>query len=299
MRIVLSGASGLIGAALVSSLAAAGHEAVRLVRRSPSNAASEIEWNPATGMLDAAALRGADAVIHLSGESVASGRWTAARKASILESRIASTSLLARTIAGMEDPPKTWLCASAIGIYGDCGERVVDETGTPGKGFLADVCRKWEEAARPAAEAGCRVVNLRFGVVLSEKGGALKAMVAPIRLGLGGAIGNGRQYMSWIALDDAVGAILHVLDDARIAGPVNLVSPNPATNAELTKALGRVLSRPTLFAVPAFAIRLALGEMADEMLLASTRVRPGRLIESGYRFAWPELEPMLRHALRR
>jgi hypothetical protein len=250
-------------------------------------------------MLDAAALRGADAVIHLSGESVASGRWTAARKASILESRIASTTLLARTIAGMEDLPKTWLCASAIGIYGDCGERVVDETGASGKGFLADVCRKWEEAARPAAEAGCRVVNLRFGVVLSEHGGALKAMLGPMRLGLGGAIGNGRQYMSWIALDDAVGAIMHVLESAAVSGPVNLVSPNPATNAELTKALGRVLSRPTLFAVPAFAIRLALGEMADEMLLASTRVRPARLIESGYRFAWPELEPMLRHALLR
>jgi len=299
MKIVISGASGLIGAALIPSLESAGHKVVRLVRRASTDAASEIEWNPATGKLDLSALRDADAVIHLSGESIASGRWTAARKATILESRIASTSLLARVISSMEHPPKTWLCASATGYYGNCGDAIVDESSAPGKGFLTEVCRKWEEATRPAADTGCRVVTLRFRVVLSENGGALKTMLCPMRLGLGGAIGNGRQYMSWIGLQDAVGAILHALEHTELSGPVNLVSPNPVTNAVFTKTLGRVLSRPTFMTAPAFAVRLALGEMADELLLASIRVRPAQLLNSGYRFAWPDLEPMLRHELAR
>lgn len=297
MRVVLSGASGLIGAALVSALEGAGHEVVRLVRRASAHGGREIPWDPASGVLDAPALRGSDAAIHLSGENVAGGRWTAARKKAIRESRVQSTALLARTMARMEPPPGVWLCASAIGYYGDRGDRVVTESDAGGTGFLAEVCREWEAATGPASEAGIRVANLRFGVVLSAKGGALPAMLAPIRMGVGGPLGTGRQYVSWIAIDDAVKGIVHLLETPGVSGPVNLTSPNPVTNLELTKTLGRVLSRPAILRAPAFALRLALGEMAGEMLLAGARVRPERLLQSGYRFAWPDLEPFLRREL--
>ncbi|MBX7258919.1 MAG: TIGR01777 family oxidoreductase [Candidatus Hydrogenedentes bacterium] len=298
MRIILSGSSGLIGSALVSSLQSAGNDVIRFVRRASSDPATEIEWDPARGRIDMSSLNGADAIIHLSGENVAAGRWTSARKVAIRESRVQTTSFLASVISQMEQPPKTWLCASAIGYYGDTQDRVVTEIDQPGNGFLADVCRAWENATRPAADAGIRVVNLRFGVVLSDRGGALEKMLMPIRLGVGGALGDGRQYVSWVALEDAIGGILHVLNSRDVSGPVNITSPNPVTNMELTKTLGRVLSRPTALAAPAFALRLALGEMADEMLLTGARALPERLLQSGYRFAWPDLEPALRHLLK-
>jgi hypothetical protein len=249
------------------------------------------------GRLDAGALDGADALIHLSGENVASGRWSAAKKRAIYDSRIVSTQLLAKTIAALKPPPRTWLCASATGFYGSRDDEVLTEDSPSGAGFLAQVCIDWEKATRPAADGGIRVVNLRFGVVLSPKGGALAAMLMPIKLGVGGVIGDGRQYMSWIELDDAVSAIEHILRTDTLRGPVNVVSPGPVTNRELTKTLGRLVRRLTVLPLPSFAARLALSEMADEMLLASTRARPARLLENGYRFRYPDIESALRSLL--
>ena len=296
MRIAVSGASGLIGSALVPLLTTAGHQVRRLVRSEPKGP-DEVRWNPAAGSLDPAALEGCDAVIHLAGESIASHRWTAAQKQKILASRVDSTKLLAAALAKMPQPPRICLAASAIGYYGSRGDERLDESSAAGDDFLADVVRQWEAALRPAADAGLRVVSTRFGVVLSPAGGALKTMLTPFRLGLGGRVGSGRQWMSWIALDDAVGAIYHTLSNDSLAGPVNLVTPNPVTNLEFTKTLGRVLGRPTIFPLPAPAARLALGEMADALLLSSTRVYPARLLTSGYAFRFGELEPALRHLL--
>ena len=295
MRIVVGGASGLIGTALVDCLRASGHEVWRLVRQ--GGAKDGIPWDPASGKLDATELNGADALIHLSGESVASGRWTAAKKRAIRDSRILSTQLLASALVAIDRPPRTWLCASAIGWYGDRGDAWLDEDAAPGAGFLAGVCAEWEAATEPAKDAGVRVANLRFGVVLSPDGGALKQMTTAFKLGVGGVIGNGKQYVSWIAIGDAVRAIGHALENPFLIGPVNVVSPNPVTNRELTKTLGAVLHRPTLLPMPAFLARTALGEMADEMFLASARVRPKRLIDSAFVFDLPELGPALRAML--
>ncbi len=296
MRIAISGASGLIGSSLVALLTAAGHQVGRLVRGAPQSAL-DIRWDPAAGTIDRAALAGFDAVVHLAGENIASHRWTSAQKQKIRASRVDSTKLLAETLLVLNPRPQVWVCASAIGFYGDRGDEPLDEASLPGEGFLPDVCRQWEAATRPAADAGIRVVNVRFGVVLSPAGGALKSMLPPFRLGLGGRIGGGRQYMSWIGVDDAVGAIQQALMTDTLHGPVNLVTPHPVTNQEFTKTLGRVLRRPTIFPMPAPVARIAFGEMADALLLSSARVHPARLLTSGYAFRYPQLEPALRHML--
>ncbi len=295
MRIAVSGSNGLVGSEVVTALSAAGHEVVRLVRRVPAPGEKAVRWDPEKGESDAAGLEGLDAVVHLAGENIASGRWTAARKAAIRDSRVNGTRFLCGALAGLARPPKTLVCASAVGYYGDRGEEPLTEESPPGTGFLAEVCREWEAASAPAARKGIRVVALRIGTVLSPKGGALARMLPLFRVGLGGVIGGGRQYVSWVALDDLVGIVLHALQSGELRGPVNAVAPVPVTNRELTEALGRVLSRPTLLPVPAFALRLAVGEMADALLLASTRVAARRLEETRYRFRFPELGEALRH----
>jgi uncharacterized protein (TIGR01777 family) len=299
MRILVSGSSGLVGSALIPSLAAAGHDVVRLVRSRSANPSKElISWDPSRGQIDAAGLEGIDAVVHLAGESIASGRWNAERKARIRDSRSIGTRLLAETLAKLRTPPKVFACASAIGFYGDRGDEVLSESSTPGTGFLADVCRDWEIACDPLKRVGTRVVNLRFGVVLSRQGGALKQMLLPFQLGAGGILGNGKQYMSCVSLNDAVGVIEFVLENPAVEGPINVVCPQPVTNYDYTKSLGRVLHRPTIFPVPGFAARLAFGEMADALLLSSARVVPDRLLAAGYQFRDPTVETSLRSALR-
>ena len=295
MKILVSGSTGLVGSALVPFLLTGGHQVARLVRSQPT-AGGEVPWDPAAGRLEATNLEGLDAVVHLAGERI-TGRWTAAKKARIRSSRVQGTRLLAEALAGMKQPPKTLVCASAIGYYGHRGDELLREESPPGAGFLAEVCREWEAAARPAAEKGLRVVHLRIGVVLSAAGGALARMLTPFKLGLGGRIGPGSQFMSWIAIEDLTGAIHHALANESLRGPVNAVAPRAITNREFTKTLGRVLGRPTIFPMPAFAARLAFGQMADELLLASARVEPTRLIASGYKFRTPELEAALRHLL--
>ena len=256
-----------------------------------------MEWDPMAGKLNPTALEGIDAVVHLAGENIAARRWTAKQKARIRESRVTGTRLLAESLARVARPPKVLICASAIGYYGNRGDERLDEESSSGNDFLAEVCREWEASAQAAIDKGIRVVFLRFGMILSPAGGALGKMLTPFRLGVGGIIGNGQQYMSWIALDDLIGAIYHALLDERLSGPVNAVSPNSVTNHEFTKTLGRVLGRPTLFPLPAFAARLAFGEMADGLLLSSARVEPLRLLSSGYTFRYPILREALRHLL--
>jgi len=297
MRVAVSGSGGLIGGEVVSAISATGTEVVRLVRREPLPGEAAVRWDPEKGIADPAGLAGLDAVVHLAGENIAAGRWNAARKAAIRESRVKGTRLLCDALAALPEPPKTLVCASAIGYYGDRGADLLTEECPAGTGFLPDVCREWEAAAAPAAEKGIRVVALRIGVVLTPKGGALSRMLLPFRAGLGGVLGSGKQYVSWVALDDLPGIVLHVLGNGDLRGPVNAVAPRPVTNREFTDALGRVLSRPTLFPVPAFALRLAVGEMADALLLASARVVSRRLEETGYRFRFPELSGALRHLL--
>lgn len=297
MKVLVTGSSGLIGSALTARLTSQGHSVTRLVRAKLAAGVAALEWDPAAGRLDAAALEGFEAVVHLAGESIAAGRWTAARKARIRGSRIEGTRLLAANLARLMRKPAVLLCASATGYYGNRGEEVLRESSPPGSGFLADLCREWEAASEPAARAGVRVVNLRTGLVLSRQGGALPRMLAPFRLGLGGRIGDGRQYMSWISLDELTGVYGYALRTETLAGPVNVVTPNPVTNADFTRTLGRVLRRPTVFPLPAFAARLALGEMADELLLASARVQPAKLLATGYVFRFAELEGALRHML--
>ncbi len=297
MRILVTGSSGLIGSSLVPFLTTGGHGVTRLVR-SQKSGDEPVLWDPEAGTLDVARLEGLDAVVHLAGENIAE-RWTAEKKSKIRDSRVNGTRLLAESLARLGEPPKVFVCASAIGYYGDRGDEILREESPSGSGFLAEVCRQWEAAAQPAAEKGIRVANLRIGVVLSLAGGALAKMLPPFRMGAGGTIGSGRQYMSWIALDDVIGAIYHALTHETLRGSVNAVAPNPVTNREFTQTLGRVLSRPTLLPMPAFAARLAFGEMADELLLASTRVEPARLLATGFVFGYPELEGALRHVLGR
>ena len=299
MKVAVTGATGLIGSALVPFLRSGGHEAVPLRRAPAGRGGDGPSWDPDTGALSAGALDGLDAVVHLAGENVAGGRWTAARKARIRDSRVDGTRRLAEALAALPEPPRTLVAASAIGFYGDRGDEALDESSAPGEGFLPVVCQAWEEAAAPAREAGIRVVHLRIGVVLTPAGGALGQMLLPFRMGAGGVIGSGRQYMSWVALDDVLGGVLHVLRTGGLAGAVNMVAPNPATNAEFTKTLGRVLRRPTILPLPGFAARLAFGEMADALLLASARVEPARLRQGGFAFGYPGLEDALRHVLGR
>jgi uncharacterized protein (TIGR01777 family) len=299
MRIAVTGSTGLVGSALVPALRAAGHEVVRLVRADPGGARDAVRWSPDAGVVPAEALEGAGAVVHLAGESIAGGRWTAARKAAIRDSRVVGTGLLAGALARLPQPPEVLVSASAVGYYGDRGDETLAEESPGGSGFLAGVAREWEAATAPAAGRGIRVVTLRLGMVLSAGGGALRAMLPPFRLGLGGVIGSGRQYVSWISLEDVPPVVLHVLATGSLQGPVNAVAPSPVTSRELTATLGRVLGRPAILPLPAAAARLLLGEMADELLLASTRVLPGRLLATGFRFLHPALEGALRAALRR
>ena len=297
MNVAVSGASGLIGAALVSSLEAQGHRAIRLVRRMPRPDEDALRWDPSTGVLTPAGPSVADAVVHLAGDSILGLRWTAEKKRRIRESRTTATRLLVETLTRLTNPPAVLVCASGIGYYGSRGDEVLTEDSRPGPGFLADLARDWEAATATAIARGIRVVNLRLGVVLSARGGALATMLTPFRMGLGGVIGDGAQWMSWIALDDVIGAIRHALTTDALRGPVNTVAPAPVTNADFTRTLGRVLGRPTLIPLPAFAARLALGEMADELALVSQRVMPARLLASGFAFRRPTLEDALRAAL--
>jgi uncharacterized protein (TIGR01777 family) len=295
-RFVVSGASGLVGGQLVAFLESGGHRVQQLVRRPPRPGSDEVRWDPAAGEIDASALEGADVAVHLAGESIAAGRWTPARKAAIRESRVAGTRLLATTLARLRRPPRVLLSASAIGFYGTRDQPVAEDD-APGAGFLADVCRAWEAATGAASDAGIRVVLFRLGVVLSAGGGALAKMLPPFRFGLGGVVGSGRQPLSWIALDDVVGAIHHLAFADEVVGPVNLVAPDSVTNAELTHTLGHVLHRPTLAPLPAVAVRLLFGEMGEALLLEGAHVEPARLAQTGFRFLHPELEGALRTEL--
>ena len=298
MKVAITGSSGLVGSALVPFLTTGGHEVMRLVRRAPLQK-HEVRWDPAAGAIDATSLEGIDAVVNLSGENIADRRWSAARKALLSSSRLVPTRLLAETLAGLKRKPKVLISFSALGYYGNRGDAWVTEKDVPADDFLGRLSLEWEKAAEPAAKAGMRVVHPRVGIVLSPAGGALGKMLLPFKAGVGGVLGAGTQYMSWIAIDDLLGVVHHLLERADIAGGVNAVAPQPVTNAVFTKTLGRVLGRPTIAPAPAFALRLAFGEMADAALLSSTRVRPARLEASGYRFRFPDLEGALRHLLGR
>ena len=297
MKILVSGSHGLVGSAVIKSLLEDKHEVVRLVRGKVAGGAPEIEWHPDQDRLDAQQLAGIDAVIHLAGESIASGRWTDEKKRKIRDSRVKSTTLLSNALAQLSQPPSVFLSASAIGYYGSRGDEVLNEQSKPGNDFLSSVCVEWEEATRAASEKGIRTVNARFGIILDAHGGALAQMLTPFRMGIGGRVGDGKQWMSWIALADVVAGLKFLLHDETARGPVNFVAPNPVTNAEFTRTLGRVLSRPTFFPIPAFGARLAFGEMADALLLGSQRVKPEILEAKKFAFQWPTLEPALRHLL--
>ena len=291
MKVLISGASGLVGSALRSSLETDGHEVVALVRREPIGP-GEVLWDPSGGSLDLSGV-GADAVVHLAGESIAEGRWNAAKKQRIRDSRVQGTRVLCEALASLKVKPKVVVCASAIGYYGHREEYLLSESSSPGEGFLPYVCREWEDAAEPARAAGIRVVSLRIGVVLSTAGGALAKMLLPFKLGLGGKIGDGAQYMSWVSLDDLVSMARFAIDDEGLSGAVNAVAPGAVTNLKFTKALGRSLKRPTIFPLPAFVARIVLGEMADDLLLSSIRVEPAVLKERGFNFAHPEIDGAL------
>jgi uncharacterized protein (TIGR01777 family) len=271
---------------------------VCLVRFNPPEGEPLVYWDPAGGEIDAAKLEGFDAVAHLAGEPI-TGRWTAAKKRAIRDSRVKSTRLLCEALAGLANRPRVLVAASASGYYGDRGDVVLREESGSGSSFLSQVCQEWEGATKPAAQSGIRVVNLRIGFVLSPAGGGLGKMLRAFKMGTGGRIGSGEQYLSWIAIDDLVQIILFAMTTEALSGPVNAVAPNPVTNFVFTKTLGQVLGRPTIFPMPAFAVRLAFGEMGKELLLASTRLEPARLLKAGYRFRFPELEPALRDLLGR
>ena len=297
MDVVVSGATGLVGSALSAELESKGRNVIALSRSKPSSD-DTIRWDPARGQIDASRLEGVDAVVHLAGENIV-GRWTEEKKRKILDSRVQGTRLLAETIAGLSEKPQAMICASAIGYYGDRGNELLREESEPGGAFLSKVVEEWEAAAEPAQKANVRVANLRFGIVLSPEGGALGTTLPLFKLGGGGKVGSGRQWWSWVALDDVVGALFHALEDDSVEGPVNVVAPNPMTNAEYTKVLGDVLDRPTVLPAPAPALRAVLGQVADELLLASARVEPAKLKQTDYEFRYPELEGALRHLLDR
>ena len=297
MDVLVSGATGLLGSALVPVLRNEGHR-VRRLTRSGDSSEDTVRWDPSAGTIDAAGLEGVNAVVHLAGENIM-GRWTDAKKARIRDSRVQGTGLLAETLAGLSTPPEVMVSASAAGYYGDRGNELLTEESAPGNNFLAGVCQEWEAAASVAREAGIRVVHPRFGIVLSAEGGALGTTLPIFKLGGGGRIGSGGQYWPWVAVDDVVGAILHTLTTDSLEGPVNVTVPDPPTNAEYTKTLGHVLGRPTVFPLPAPVARLALGQIADELLLASQCIEPARLKEFGYSYRYPELKGALRHLLGR
>ena len=303
MKVIITGSGGLVGRSLVRSLLADGHSVTRLVRgstqqfRTPGSAA--VEWNPESGTVDAKELEGHDAAVHLAGEPVAEGRWDDEKKRRILDSRVKGTRLLAETLARLNDKPRVLVSASAIGFYGDRGAEVMREESASGEGFLSEVCREWEKATLAASQAGIRVVHLRIGFVLSGEGGGLPRMLTPFKMGVGGKVGSGRQYLSWITLEDLVRVIRRAIEDETLRGPVNAVAPGAVTNEEFTKALGHVLGRPTILPIPVFALRLAFGEVADAVMLSSTRVEPARLKEAGFDFKDSEIESALRHVLKK
>lgn len=297
MKILVSGSHGLVGSALIASWQKDGHQVSSLVRR-PPRSSDEIEWDAEGGISSLSALEGFDGVVHLAGESIAEGRWDDEKKRRIRDSRIKGTTILSEALAQLQTPPGVFVCASAIGYYGNRGDEMLTETSAPGNDFLAGVCVEWENATRAAKAKGLRVVNARFGIILSTDGGALAKMLTPFRMGVGGRVGSGDQWMSWIALDDVVSGLRFVLDDESVSGPVNFVAPNPVTNSEFTKKLGSALSRPTIFPIPAFAVRLAFGEMADALLLSSARVKPAEFEKRSFKFAYPELAGALKHILR-
>jgi uncharacterized protein len=300
LKILLSGASGLVGSVLIPFLTAGGHQVIRMVRGTPRLGTAEVQWDPTRGVADLTRLEGMDAMIHLAGENIASGRWTAERKARIRDSRVRGTKVLSDVLSHLVLPPKVFISASAIGYYGDRGDELLHEGSTPGTNFLADVCQAWEAATESAEKRGLRVAHLRIGLVLSGAGGALAKMLLPFKLGVGGTLGSGRQYVSWVSIDDLLGIIHHVLMTETLRGAVNAVAPHPVTNSEMTKMLGIVLHRPALLPAPAFALRLALGrEMADELLLSSTRIEPRQLLATQYPFRQPYLGDALRHVLGR
>ena len=294
MKIAVSGASGLIGSALIRALEASGHDCSHLVRRARRNP-GELEWSPERGLAEPAAAQGFDALVHLAGESVAGGRWTTARRHRIRSSRAPATRRLVDSLSTIDRPPRVFVCASAVGYYGDRGNELLDEDSPVGGGFLASVCRDWEAAAMTAATVCERVVMLRFGVVLTAAGGALPRMLTPFRFGLGGRLGSGRQYFPWVHLDDAVAAIRHLIDHGE--GPVNLTAPEQVTNADLTRSLARTLRRPALLPAPTPALVAVFGAMAREALLASARVVPARLLSSGFEYRHPTLDSALAHEL--
>jgi uncharacterized protein len=298
LNVLVSGSSGLVGTALIPELEKKGNRVIRLVR-GEGYSGDAVSWDPAAGKIDTGALAASrpEAVVHLAGESIASGRWTERKKQSIPQSRAEGTRLLARALAALPEPPEAMVSASASGFYGDRGDETLTEASDSGDTFLARVCREWEAAAQPARAAGIRVVHPRIGIVLSADGGALATTLPIFRLGGGGRVGSGRQFWPWVALADVVGAIVHVLEDQTLRGPANVSSPNPLRNAEYTRILGHVLGRPAVIPLPARAARLALGEMADELLLASARMKPERLQKNGYEFRYPQLEGALRHLL--
>ncbi|MDQ3679623.1 MAG: TIGR01777 family oxidoreductase [Actinomycetota bacterium] len=293
MNILVSGSRGLVGSALVPALEAGGHTVRRLVRGPAGN--HDVSWDPDSGTIDSPGLRGTEAVVHLAGESIGGRRWSEDQKARIRDSRVRGTTLLAESLADLATPPQVLVSGSAIGYYGDRGDEKLTEDSSPGADFLANVCRRWEAATDPAEQVGVRVVHVRTGIVLAAGGGSLQRQFQLFRLGLGGRLGSGRQYVSWISLDDEVGAICHLLETATARGAHNLTSPEPVTNAELTKTLGRVLRRPAVLPVPAIALDIALGKgLARTLALASQRVLPDRLVASGYKFRHPDLEGALR-----
>jgi TIGR01777 family protein len=296
MRILISGASGLIGRGLTSRLVSAGDTVRTLVRRKPEESKGEIRWDPDAGVLDSSRLDGLDAVVHLAGKPIDS-RWTEATKKAIRDSRVRGTKLLAEVVSRLPTRPKVFISASAVGFYGSRGDEVLDETSASGTGFLADVCRQWEEAGAAARDAGIRTVQLRSGLVLSRKGGMLARVLSPFKMGAGGVVGTGRQWMSWISLEDATAAIQYAISAAELSGPVNVTAPQPVCNAEFTRTLGKVIGRPTLVPLPAFAVSLLLGELGDELLLAGQKVLPRKLLAAGFRFAHSDLESALRWAL--
>ena len=297
MNVLVSGSTGLVGSAVVQALTAKQHRVTRLVRTAAAPGTAAVSWDPAAKRLPAQALEGLDAVVHLAAENIATGRWSAAKKAAIRNSRVQGTRVLCEALSQLNDPPSVLVSASAIGYYGSRGDRVMREDSRPGDDFLAHVCQDWEAATQAAAARGIRVVRLRLGVVMARQGGALRKMLTPFKLGLGGVMGSGQQYVSWVSLDDVAGIVLHALRDESLSGPVNAVAPHPVTNAELTKTLGRVLKRPTKAWMPTPVVRVIFGEMGDALLLSSARVEPARLQASGYAFKHPELEGALRDIL--
>jgi uncharacterized protein (TIGR01777 family) len=299
MKILVSGSHGLVGKALVRSLTGDGHEVIRLVRGDHALGSPEVGWQPQQGRIDVEHLEGIHGVVHLAGENIASGRWSAEKKKAIRESRVKGTALLSDALAQLSRPPSVFLSASAIGYYGDRGDESLTEKSAPGKDFLSSVCVEWEEATRPAVEKGIRTVYTRFGIILDPNEGALGKMLPPFRMGVGGRVGDGKQWMSWIALNDVVNGLKFLIEDELVQGPVNFVAPEPVKNTEFTATLGRVLKRPTFFPIPAFGARLAFGEMADALLLSSQRVEPSVLEDKGFLFTWPTLEPALRHLIHR